>query len=174
MSQLYSAKAVVSWLCLVLLAPTLSSHALAQAAGEGPTCATVLTSDAITKSVGEAFRDDGMERSRSGTTTCEWASKRGTSGVKAISVTFLGTAALTANPASSSPDAYFDTVVSAGDPSGKIKREELAGIGTKAIFVSKPPFGFVTVKRADGVVSLTGMNLTKAQITALARAAAAP
>jgi hypothetical protein len=57
--------------------------------------------------------------------------------------------------------------------SGK-KREMLAGIGQKAAFLNADPQVLAVVQRADGVARIVGNNLTKAQITAVARAVASP
>lgn len=69
----------------------------------------------------------------------------------------------------------FEQIVSAaeGRASGK-KREALAGIGQKAAFVPTDPQVLAVVQRAGGVARIVGNNLTKAQITAVARAVATP
>ena len=48
------------------------------------------------------------------------------------------------------------------------------GDGRKAAFVPTTPQVLAVVQRSDGVARIVGNNLTKAQITAVARAVAAP
>ncbi len=50
----------------------------------------------------------------------------------------------------------------------------LPGIGRKAVFVPTDPQVLAVVQRNDGVARIVGNNLTKAQITAIARAVATP
>lgn len=54
------------------------------------------------------------------------------------------------------------------------KRQMLSGIGQKSAFVPTDPHVLVVVQRVDGVARIVGNNLTKAQITAVAKAVATP
>jgi hypothetical protein len=65
-------------------------------------------------------------------------------------------------------------VVAAAEGTASGKREVLAGIGQKAAFVPTTPQVLAVVQRPDGVARIVGNNLTKAQITAVARAVATP
>lgn len=83
-------------------------------------------------------------------------------------------AALKASADYESADTHFDSVVSGVQSSGKAKREAAAGIGNKAAFGPGIRQLLVAVQHPDGIISIIGLNLTKAQILALARTAAAP
>lgn len=159
-------------LAFAFLSPFVASIAFAQRAG--PSCMSLLTADEIAKAIGEPFKDLGSETGRSGATSCDWAARLGTPGAKAVSFSFYDNVALKASPAYASPDAYFESIVSSAESKAKAKRETLAGIGAKAVSVPTAPQLLVVVQRADGVGRLVGNNLTKAQMTALARAIAAP
>lgn len=156
-------------LVLVVLTP---AGAFAQAPSAMPTCATLLTSAALTAAVGETFKDLGTEVARSGATECEWAFRLGTAGAKTLSVTFYDVEALKASPAYASADEYFESVVS-GAERGAVKRETLPGVGLKAAFVATTPQSLVVVQRADGVARVVGNNISKPQMTAIAQAMAA-
>lgn len=160
-------------LAVAFLASSLSSPGQAQ--GAKPTCMSLLTADEIAKAVGEPFKDMGSETRRSGATGCDWAAGLGKPGAKSISLTFYDNVALKASPAYASPDAYFESIAETAEKSkGAAKREAIPGVGLKAVLVSTPPQLLLVVQRADGVGRLVGNNLTKAQMTALARAIAAP
>jgi hypothetical protein len=151
-----------------------SSTVHAQPAAATPTCSTLLTADELSKAVGPDFKDMGARPRGAGETECPWMLRGGTQGFKTVSVQFYD---LTAVKASTTPtlDAFFETIASGAEAAaqGK-KREMLAGIGQKAAFVPTDPQVLAVVQRADGVARIVGNNLTKAQITAVARAVAAP
>ncbi len=98
----------------------------------------------------------------------------GTPGFKTLAVSFFDAVALKASPGYASADEYFESVVSSVESRAPSKRELLPGVGLKAAFVATPPQMLVAVQRKDGVARLVGINLTKAQMIALARASAAP
>ena len=75
-----------------------------------------------------------------------------------------------ASPGYASPEEYFESVVSSVEGRAAAKRELLPGVGMKAAFVPAPPQMLVAVQRQDGVARLVGINFTKAQMIALARA----
>jgi len=147
----------------------------AQAGAAAPTCSTLLTADELTKAVGDKMTDMGARPRGAGETECPWMLRGGSSGFKTVAVQFYDLTAIKASPTASTPDAFFENLVSAaeGAASGG-KREALAGIGQKAAFVPTTPQVLAVVQRADGVARIVGNNLTKTQITAVARAVATP
>jgi hypothetical protein len=68
----------------------------------------------------------------------------------------------------------FEMLVSAAEATGSGKREMLPGVGQKAAFVQATPQVVAFFQRADGIARIVGNNLTKAQMTAVAGAVAAP
>ena len=140
-----------------------------------PTCMTLLTADELTKAVGAGFADMGGRDRGEGETECPWMMRGGSSGFKTVSVQFYDLRAVKANPNAATLDAFFEQIVAAGEgaAAGR-KREALAGVGQRAAFVPTEPQVLAVVQRADGVARIVGNNLTKAQITAVARAVATP
>lgn len=138
-----------------------------------PMCATLLTADELGKAVVAGFQDMGADEREPGESSCPWMLRGGAAGFKTVNVQFYTLANLKA--ANETPDKFFDTLLSATEGvSGGKKREMLAGIGQKAAFLAADPQVLAVVQRADGVARIVGNNLTKAQITAVARAVAAP
>jgi hypothetical protein len=151
-----------------------SSPSLGAGQSAPATCSTLLTAEELAKAVVSGFKDMGARPRAAGETECPWMLSGGSEGFKTVSVQFYD---LTAIKASTKPtlDAYFEMIVLGAEAaaSGK-KREPLAGIGQKAVFVPTDPQVLAVVQRADGVARIVGNNLTKAQIAALARAVATP
>ncbi len=141
--------------------------------GTMPSCSTLLPPEAIAKVVGEPFKDLGSEVSRPGVTDCEWGLRLGTPTFKTLSVSFYDAAALKVSPGYASADEYFESVVASVEGRAKVTREMLPGVGVKSAFVHTPPQMLVAVHRKDGVARLVGINFTKVQMIALARAIAA-
>ncbi len=158
----------------LLLVSGLLLVAPAVARAQAPTCMTLLTADELTKAVGAGFKEMGGQARDAGETECPWM-LRGGGAFKTVAVQFYDLTAVKASPASPTLEAFFEMIVSGGEAvaAGK-KRETLAGIGQKAAFVPTDPQVLAVVQRADGVARIVGNNLTKAQITAVARAVAAP
>lgn len=98
-----------------------------------------LTSEAIAKVMGATFNDTGQEVARSGATDCEWTSRGGTPGVKALSVSFFDSSKIKASPAGFTDDSYFEMVVSGAERAGSSTCEMLAGIGLRTAFVMTKP-----------------------------------
>ena len=154
----------------VLLASPSAAHAQTP-----PTCTTLLTADELTKAVGAGFADMGARERGEGETECPWMLRGGSGGFKTVSVQFYDLTAVKASQNASTLDAFFEQVVASGEvAAGGKKREALAGIGQKAAFVPTDPQVLAVVQRADGIARIVGNNLTKAQITAVARAVATP
>jgi hypothetical protein len=153
-----------------------ASLAPAPAVAQSPvTCMTLLTADELTKAVGAGFADMGGETRGEGETECPWMLRGGSGGFKTVSVQFYDLRAVKANPSAATLAAFFEQIVAAAeDPAAGTKREALAGVGQRAAFVSTDPQVLAVVQRADGVARIVGNNLTKAQITAVARAVATP
>jgi hypothetical protein len=145
----------------------------AQGPASAPTCTTLLTADELTKIIGEKMTDMGARARGPGETECPWMLRGGSSGFKTVAVQFYDLSAVKASQ-SSTLDAYFEMTVSAAEGVASGKRETLASIGQKAAFVPTEPQVLAVVQRADGIARIVGNNLTKAQITAVARAVATP
>jgi hypothetical protein len=99
----------------------------------------------------------------------------GSKGFKTVSVQFYDMKVVKASPNAPTLPAFFEQIVSSGElaASGK-KREMLPGIGDKAAFVPTDPQVLAVVQRPDGVARIVGNNLTKAEITGVARALVTP
>lgn len=167
-------RAVLSTMVLsTLMTSVWSGLAAAQAPAAPPTCMSLLTSEALAKVMGATFKEMGQEVDRSGATDCEWMFRGGTDGVKALSVSFFDSSKIKASPAGFTDDSYFEMVVSGAERAGSSKREMLAGIGLKTAFVTMKPQVQVVVQRPDGVARIIGNNVTKAEMTALAKVLAA-
>jgi hypothetical protein len=164
--------------CVVMLGAAASLRADVQAPQPVPICSTLLTSDELTKAVGAAMKDMGARNQSAGESMCPWMLQGGSAGFKTVSVQFYEAAAIKAgqvSTATTTVEAFYESVVAGaeGMAAGK-KRELLAGIGVKAAFIATTPQVAAVVQRADGVARIVGNNLTKDQITAVARAVAAP
>jgi hypothetical protein len=164
--------------CVLTLGAPQGLRADGQAQKPVPICATLLTSDEVTKALGATLKDMGARIQATGESMCPWMLQGGAGGFKTVSVQFYEAAAIKAgqvSPALTTVDAFYESVVAAaeGMASGN-KREPLTGIGVKAAFIATTPQVGVVVQRTDGVARIVGNNLTKDQITAVARAVAAP
>ena len=139
-----------------------------------PRCATLLTADELTTIVGEKMKEMGARQRGPGETECPWMLSGGSGGFKTVAVQFYELSHIKASPTASTPDAYFEMLVSAAEGTASGKRELLPGIGQKAAFVPTTPQVLAVVQRADGIARIVGNNLTKAQVTAVARAVTTP
>jgi hypothetical protein len=139
-----------------------------------PKCATLLTVEELTTAVGEKMKEMGARQRGPGETECPWMLSGGSGGFKTVAVQFYELSHIKASPTASTPDAYFEMLVSAAEGTASGKRELLPKIGQKAAFVPTTPQVLAVVQRADGIARIVGNNLTKAQITAVARAVATP
>jgi len=146
----------------------------AQTSTAAPACSTLLTAEELTKAIGEKMSDMGAKTRGPGETECPWMLRGGSTGFKTVAVQFYDLAAIKASPTTPTPDAFFETLVSAAEGTAAGKRQMLPGIGQKAAFVPTDPQVLAVVQRADGVARIVGNNLTKAQMTAVARAVATP
>ncbi len=167
--------------CLILLsgafAPVATDGAERMRVQDKPIlpCSKLLTAEELTTAVGEKMSEMGARERGPGESECPWMLRGGSSGFKTVAVQFYELSHIKASPTASTPDAYFEMVVAAaeGTAAGS-KREVLPGIAVKAVFVQTTPQVLAVVQRADGVARIVGNNLTKAQITAVARAVGAP
>ncbi len=150
------------------------SRPSAQTSSAGPTCMTLLTADEVAKAVAPGFQNMGGEERSKGETECPWMLRGGSAGFKTVSVQFYTAAFIKEGTANNTLDAFFENIVSAGEDTSSKKREMLPGIGLKAAFVAVDPQVLGVVQLATGVARIVGNNLTKAQMTAVARAVAAP
>ena len=137
-------------------------------------CATLLTADELTTAIGDKMTEMGPRQRGPGETECSWMLRGGSSGFKTVAVQFYELSHIKASPTASTPDAYFEMLVSAAEGTASGKRELLPNIGQKAAFVPTTPQVLAVVQRADGIARIVGNNLTKAQITAVARAVTTP
>jgi hypothetical protein len=153
----------------------LSNIANAQPSAAAPACATLLTADELTKVIGEKMQDMGPRVRDSGESECSWMLRGGSKGFKTVSVQFYDLTVIKASPSASTLPAFFEQVVSSGEAAASgNKREMLPGIGDKAAFVQTNPQVLAVVQRPNGIARIVGNNLTKAEITAVARAVATP
>jgi hypothetical protein len=162
---------------LVLLGTLGSSIVSAQPAKAGaatPMCSTLLTAEELTTVIGEKMQDMGARERAAGETECPWMLRGGSSGFKTVSVQFYDLSNIKGNSNAATPDAFFEMLVSSAEGVASGKREMLTGIGKKAAFVPATPQVLAVVARPDGVARIVGNNLTKAQITAVAKAVATP
>jgi hypothetical protein len=172
MTQLIRASLVGAVLALLTALPP--ADLTAQTPGAPPTCMTLLTADEVKKVVGTAMTDMGSKVRDEGETECAWMLRGGSSGFKTVSVQFSDLRAVKANPSAPTLEEFFEQTVAAAEGVGNGKREMVAGIGQKAALVPSEPQGLAVVQRADGVVRIVTNNLTKAQLTAVARAVVTP
>lgn len=159
---------------LVLLATLGTRSVDAQQTGATPTCSTLLTAEELTTIIGEKMKDMGARPRAAGETECPWMLAGGSSGFKTVAVQFYDLSNIKATENAATPDAFFETLVSSAEGVASGKREMLPGIGRRAAFVPTTPQVLAIVQRPDGVARIVGNNLTKAQITAVARAVATP
>jgi hypothetical protein len=160
----------------VVTVATVAVLSCASAAiAQQPACVALLTPDELTKAVGAPMEDMGARTRDSGESECPWMLRGGSGGFKSVSVQFYDMNVVKAATTAPTLPKFFEMIVSAGEEgaSGK-KREMLAGIGQQAAFVPTDPQVLAVVQRPDGVARIVGNNLTKAQITAVARAVATP
>lgn len=161
----------VRWttLALILLGGLLPSPLSSQGAAAPPTCATLLPAAALAKAVGTSMNDMGVDDRGEGRTECSWMARGGSAGFRSVAVQFADMRAVAAHGEAPGLDPYFELEVASAEAAGSARREVLDGIGRKAAFVAAAPQMVVVVQRAEGVARIVGNNLTKAQITAVAR-----
>ena len=161
---------------VLVVLTTLGSGSVAaqRPSGAAPTCSTLLTAEELTAVIGEKMKDMGARPRETGETECPWMLRGGSSGFKTVSVQFYDLNNIRTKSNAATPDAFFETLVSSAEGVASGKREMLSGIGIKAAFVPTTPQVLAVVQRADGVARIVGNNLTKAQITGVARAVATP
>ena len=166
---------VFSWIMAAAAVILPSDIARAQPSPAAPVCATLLTADELTKIIGEKMQDMGPRVRESGESECSWMLRGGSKGFKTVSVQFYEMKVIRASAAAPTLSAFFEQIVSSGEvaASGN-KREMLPGIGDKAAFVQTNPQVLAVVQRPDGVARIVGNNLTKAELTAIARAVVTP
>jgi hypothetical protein len=164
-----------AWMCgaLVLLA-TFNAEGVRAQSATAIRCSTLLTADELNKIVGDKMTDMGARQRGPGETECPWMLRGGSSGFKTVSVQFYEMSYIKASPTAATLDAFFEMLVSAAEGTASGKRELLPGIGQKAVFVPTTPQVLAVVQQADGIARIVGNNLTKAQITAVARAVVTP
>ena len=164
----------ISLTSIFAVALVVSATAAGAQTSVATACSTLLTVEELTKAVGEKMTDMGARTRGPGETECPWMLRGGSSGFKTVAVQFYDLDAIKTSPTTPTPDAFFDTLVSAAEGVASGKRQMLPGIGQKAAFVPTDPQVLAVVQRADGVARIVGNNLTMAQMTAVARAVATP
>ncbi len=150
---------------LLSVAPVES---IAESGTARPMCATLLTAEELATAVVSGFQDMGAEESDPGHSSCPWM-LRGDSGFKTVSVQFTTLGAITEDEYSI--EEYFNNLVNAGVGMGG-EKEDLPNIGVRAAFIPTDPQVLAIVQRKDGVARIVGNNLTKEQITNVAKAVA--
>jgi hypothetical protein len=164
---------VVRSFVVVLSGLALPAVVWAQApAAKAPTCTSLFTAAELAQTVGGGFEDMGPKERSPGETECAWMARGGSKGFQTVSVQFYDRRAI--KDANQTPAAFYETVVSGAEGMASGKRQPLPGIGQQAAFVPTDPQALAVVLRADGVARIVGNNISKAQITAIAKAIAAP
>ncbi len=159
------------------LSTALAIHTVvpsAQTPGAGLPCVPLLTNDELAKAVAPGFQYLGAEERNPGESSCEFLMRSGPGGPKSVSVQFYTMAIIRQSPTTPTPETYFEDLVKPIETVSKTKREVLPGIGQRAAFVAADPQVLAVVQLANGIARIVGNNLTKAQITAVARAVATP
>jgi hypothetical protein len=145
---------------LVLAAVTLLAPAARSFAGE--TCASLLTATEIEAAAGKGFEDMGPTDRGEGQSECPWMSRAG--GFKLVAVTFWD----------GKTAADYEADLAAMEEAVSAKREVLAGMGGGAALVKNAEQLVAVVRTAGGFARVVTNGLTKAQVTALAKAVAGP
>lgn len=161
--------------CAAVLATLVLVHVPAVAHGETPpTCMTLITTETLKKTVGIAMEDMGGEVRGEGETECAWMARGGPGGFSSLAVQFYDLRAIADSPGAPELAAFFDQVVSSAEEVAAGEHEALPGIGQRAAFVPTDPQMLVVVQRPDGIARIVANNLTRDQITAVARVVGTP
>lgn len=161
-------------LFLVTLCVVAASSAVPAAQAKAATCMTLLTDAEVTAAVGTAMENLGGQERNPGETECSWMIGAGKPGFKTVSVQFYDLSHIKSGAANETPEQFFEDIVSGTEGVATGKRQMLTGIGVKAAFVPTDPQVLAVVLLKDGVARIVGNNLTRAQITQIARAVAGP
>lgn len=156
----------VMLLCVGVVAATAGQREPA------PACATLLTAAELRAIVGEGMQDMGPQQREPGESLCAWMARGGQRGFRTVAVTYYEPAALAGSP--KTLDALYEDIVSGAEGVAAGARVRLNGIGVRADFVPTDPQVLVAVQLTGGVARIVANNLTRAEITAVARAVAAP
>ena len=152
-----------------LLAVTFSVAAAA-AAAEAPTCAALLTAAELEAAAGKGFEDMGPSRSGVGHTECPWMSRTG--GFKIVALTFWDESGVRDELESDGgPAELFETQVKSMEEVAGTKRETIAGVAGGALLKNAEQL-VAFLKTSGGLARVVANGLTKAQVTALAKAVA--
>lgn len=140
----------------ILIAPAAGASA-------APTCASLLTAPEVEAAAGKGFEDMGPTDRGEGESECAWMS-RGAGGFKLVAVTFR---------AEKGAKEYEAELASMEEAAGG-KREAMAGVAGKAALLKFGEQLVAVVHTAGGVARVATNGLTKAQVTALAKAVSGP
>lgn len=154
---------------LLALQPPLSA-ALSSASQAPSTCATLLTSDELTKAAGVAMPMMGPMETEGNQTMCTWMAFGAPGGPKRVTVRFYDPRK--SSPAATLAAAFEKHAAEFEDLAGK--REVLPAIGQNAAFFIANPMSLTIVQRADGIARIDSSNLSRAQTIAVTRAVATP
>ena len=147
----------------IALLVAVSLIAPAAGAAAPTTCASLLTASEVEAAAGKGFEDMGPDDRGEGVSECAWMS-RGAGGFKLVAVTFR---------AEKGEEEFEAELVSMEEAAGG-KREALAGVEGKAALLKFGEQLVAVVYTAGGVARVAANGLTRAQVTALARAVAGP
>jgi hypothetical protein len=142
-------------------------------------CAQVLTAEQVGAAVGATLKVLAVQKPEAGVSECNWSRSGGaqTSAGPTIRVQFFERAAISANPVVSSPEGYYEMIASAAEETAGRKREVVTGLasaGTRAVTVQGSGQVLLVVQRGDGIARVVLGNLTKAQVSAIAKAVSGP
>ena len=136
-------------------------------------CAALVTPEEIRKAIGRPVREAEARVENDGGSLCAWM--KGDDGkFFTAAVQFWSAEAITARTPGATVAAEYDGWVESGTAAGSTKSEPLAGIGVRAVLMHPEPQLMALVERPDGVARIVGNGLTKAQMTAIAKAVATP
>jgi hypothetical protein len=137
------------------------------AAGQAPSCDTVLTSAEATAVAGDGYEGPAVTARRPGFTECVWQGND-----TSISFSFRTLADLKADDRK--PEEEFDMDVLAVESESR-KREKLEDIGTRAAIVAIEGDAFlIEVQRPDGIARMITYKVSRDTTIALGRAIATP
>ncbi len=155
---------------IALLAVAFSVTAAA-ARAESPTCAALLTAAELEAAAGKGFEDMGPSRSGVGHTECSWMSRAG--GFKIVALTFWDADGVRDEIESDGgPAELFEIQVKSMEEVGGGKREPIAGVGGGAVLLKNAEQLVAFLPTSGGLARVVANGLTRAQVTALAKAVA--
>jgi hypothetical protein len=148
-------------------AALLTACGLVSARTPEASCPKLLPADKLQSIAGKGFSPAEARFASSGELLCAWM-RRGDGGFATISVQYYSK-----DKAGMPLPELFENIVSPHEQ-GKVKREPIAGVGKRAVFVAAAPQQLVAIERDDAVLRIVMNNFSKAQASAAAKAIGSP